>query len=193
MDPFSSSSSPEDWWAEVDLPCSPDISHFSFEAQVQSTLPALPPLPAAPSDITASPRRKPSSKQKAHARSSPKDQYLRTKEAKSDLFVINEEAGWNDLLQDMYLNEMAISPSICPSEASTTLPQKGSSFIFKTTKERDSCVQSILSCTDQGDLELCTTGEKRRIADELKARLVSIESGIASLKASLKKLIKDKI
>ena len=193
MDPFGSSSSPEDWWAEVDLPCSPEISHSYLETQGQSHLPALPPLPAAPSDTTASPRRKSSSKQKAHARSSPKDQYLRAKEAKSDLFVINEEAGWNDLLQDMYLNEMAISPNICPSEASTTLPQKGSSFIFKTTNERDSCVQSILSCTDQGDLEQCTTGEKRRIADELKARLVSIESGIASLKDSLKKLIKDKI
>ena len=121
----------------------------------------------------------------------PKDQHLRGKDSPNDLFPVNEETAWNDLLQDMYLNEMTLSPSISPSDASTVPPN--GSFIFKTSKERDPCVQSILTCADQGDLDMCTTDEKRRIADELKARLKSIEGGIASLKASLKKLIKDKI
>ena len=182
MDPFVSSGSQEDWWADVDLPCSPEVS----ESCVLSALPL-------PSDFTAmaSPRPKPASARKGHLRCSPKDHHLRMKEsAGKDLFASNEEVMWNDILQDMYLDEMNVAPSVCASEASTAPPH---SFIFKAAKQQDSCVQSILTCADQGDLDLCTTDEKRRIADELRARLKSIEGGIASLKASLKKLIKDKI
>lgn len=179
MDPFISSSSPEDWWAEVDLPCSPEAS----ESCVLSALPL-------PSDFTplSSPRPKPASSRKGHLRCSPKDQHLRMKESVGK-DLPSEEVMWNDLLQDMYLDELTVSPSVCASEASTA----PSSFIFKTSKQPDPCVQSILTCADKGDLDLCTTDEKRRIADELRARLKSIEGGIASLKASLKKLIKDKI
>ena len=61
---------------------------------------------------------------------------------------------------------------------------------YQALYEREENIQSIVSCLQNGNVDVCSVSEKKKIVADLKERLKTIEGSVEALKDALKKLIK---
>ena len=190
MDPFDGPHSPTEWWNEADLPdMDSEAEHPSAFPINFASVPELAPTNSLDDFLpeTDSPP-VPSGKKKRHFRVNCKERTLRQKQFGAASAVL-------DMIEEVfpYPESPFSQPSEVDSVASTakSFASSGSaSWLFRSLQAQDECVQGIETCLNSSDLDACTAKEKRRILEELKQRLRSIEGGVDSLKASLKKIIK---
>jgi len=183
MDPFEGSHSPADWWNEADfLQFEPELE----PATVTDLSPFFPPHSPCLLPLSDPVPPKSSRRHKQHLRLNSKETHLRTPALPcSRLYDPVEEV--------LACPQSPFSEVDSVASTAKSLSAGSSLWLFKSGERPDECVEGVESCLGNGDLELCTAKEKRRILQEMRGRLRKLEGGVESLRASLRNIIKYKL